>query len=223
IWRCYHIWGQSFWAISVKLIHLVAEFGLVITSTVFEVLTGQTTSNANVKISNNIARAVDFSTYRLSVKWSNIQKIIQPFVALVIESAAAYSLVLLLEAIIVIVPSFTELESPLEEADSYLQPVLVAVEGMAPTVLVARIALTNPNNTDASAPITHISGLQFGSHQGSGRSRNAIGGEINASIHTDDAESTSMGELKESLAWMPHVWTIMSKFGIIRGNQAQIR
>lgn len=64
-----------------------------------------------------------------------------------------------------------------------------------------------------------------------------------------------MAELKESLAWMPHVWTIMSKvhtnrkvridpfvikfpfsfivfyisiphlakFGIIRGNQAQIR
>lgn len=37
---------------------------------------------------------------------------------------------------------------------------------MAPTVLVARIALTDPNITVSTAPLTHISGLQFGSHPG---------------------------------------------------------
>lgn len=35
---------------------------------------------------------------------------------------------------------------------------------MAPTVLVARIALTSPQ-TDVATTVTHISGLQFGSGQ----------------------------------------------------------
>lgn len=38
---------------------------------------------------------------------------------------------------------------------------------MAPTILVARIAVTDDRNTvAASAPLTHVSGLHFGSERG---------------------------------------------------------
>lgn len=47
---------------------------------------------------------------------------------------------------------------------------------MAPTILVARIALMSPDSTTAPT-ITHISGLDFGTQQGSGRSRDSATGE----------------------------------------------
>ncbi|PPQ95691.1 hypothetical protein CVT25_000788 [Psilocybe cyanescens] len=141
IWRCYHVWGQSFWAILTPLILLVAEF-------------------------------------------------------VIIESAAAYSMVLLLEAIIGIVPSFTVFGSPTSQADYYIEK-----QGMAPTVLVARTA-TN-NNSVESSTLTHISGdLEFGSQQGSGsgRSGNTTGGDVNALVQADDAELTPVVELtRESI------------------------
>ncbi|PPQ94507.1 hypothetical protein CVT25_014161 [Psilocybe cyanescens] len=100
-------------------------------------------------------------------------------VAMIIESAAAYSLVLLLDAIIFVLPSFNVVGSSLNEANSYVGGIVIVVtnQGMAPTFLVARIALTDPNSTVESAIITHISGSQFGSQQGSGsgRSGNATG------------------------------------------------
>ncbi|PPQ83906.1 hypothetical protein CVT25_000702 [Psilocybe cyanescens] len=69
---------------------------------------------------------------------------------------------------------------------------------MAPTVLFARIALTNPNSTDASASITHIIGLQFASNKdtGNGSNANATGGDVNASVHAEDAEPTPVIEVK---------------------------
>ncbi|PPQ79585.1 hypothetical protein CVT25_003468 [Psilocybe cyanescens] len=68
---------------------------------------------------------------------------------------------------------------------------------MAPTILVARIA-TNDNHTITSSTIIHISGLQFESQQGngSGRSRNATGEDINTSVHADDADPTPVIEVK---------------------------
>ncbi|PPQ71717.1 hypothetical protein CVT25_004852 [Psilocybe cyanescens] len=86
---------------------------------------------------------------------------------MLIESAATYSLVLL-QAIIGVVPSNVVVGSSLNKANYYTGGIVTVFSVMAPTVLVARIALTNPNTTVASATIAHISGLQFGSQQRSG-------------------------------------------------------
>ncbi|PPQ81461.1 hypothetical protein CVT25_013364 [Psilocybe cyanescens] len=138
IWRCYHVWGQLFWAISSPLILLVVE--------------------------------------------------------------GAYSLVLLLYAIDLVVPSFDVLGSPMAKAGYYIGEIVtvVAKQGMAPTILVSRIALTDPNSIDTSATLTHVSGgLEFGSHQcsGSGRGGNATG-DCNTSVQADDAKPTPVIEVK---------------------------
>ncbi|PPQ79228.1 hypothetical protein CVT25_002831 [Psilocybe cyanescens] len=210
IWRCYHVWGQFFWAISAPLILLIVECGLFVTTTVLNVKFSEITSEANTILFNNITSALTlvslgttaittflivyriYSASRLNV--SSSKRLFNRIVVIMIESAAAYTLVLFLETIIVVVPSFNN-----SEVSYYVQAVLsvVANQGMAPTVLVARIA-TNDNNTIESSTITHISGLQFGSQQGrgSGRSVNATGGDINASVHADDADLSLMIEEK---------------------------
>ncbi|PPQ84761.1 hypothetical protein CVT25_007540 [Psilocybe cyanescens] len=120
---------------------------------------------------------------------------------MIIESAAAYALVLLLYAIEIIVPSFSVSGSPMDLADYYIEVIVtvVSMQGMAPTILVARIALTDPNRTEASATLTHISGdLQFKSQQGSGSDRNGntTGADVNASVQADNAQPTPVIEVK---------------------------
>ncbi|PPQ94732.1 hypothetical protein CVT25_007697 [Psilocybe cyanescens] len=212
IWRCYHVWGQSFWAISAPLILLVTEFGLFVATMVLNIKFSQATSDANANLSNNITSALTFvslgttmittfligyrihSTSRLHISSSN--RLFKRIVVMIIESATAYSFVLLLSSIIFVIPSFNRVESTLDEADYYLDPIVTVVAGLAPTVLVARIALSNPNN--APATITHVSVLQFGSQQGNSscHSGNTPAGDFNVSAHTDDAEPTPIIELK---------------------------
>ncbi|PPQ76472.1 hypothetical protein CVT25_002002 [Psilocybe cyanescens] len=116
---------------------------------------------------------------------------------MIVESAAAYALVLLLYAIDTVAPSVGVLGSPLNEADYYIATIVNVVAGMAPTILVARVA-ANDNQTVSSSTMTHISGLKFGSQQesGNGHSGNSTGGEINGSVHRDDAEPTPVVEVK---------------------------
>ncbi|PPQ89913.1 hypothetical protein CVT25_009453 [Psilocybe cyanescens] len=118
---------------------------------------------------------------------------------MIIESAAAYSLILLLDAITIVVPLSAVLGSPMHEAGNYIEQIIIVVakQGMAPTILVARIA-TNDNHTVTSSTITHISGLKFVSQQGSGpgRNGNTTGGGVSVTIQADDAELTPVIEVK---------------------------
>ncbi|PPQ95064.1 hypothetical protein CVT25_002015 [Psilocybe cyanescens] len=116
---------------------------------------------------------------------------------LIIESAAAYSMVLLLKSIIVVVPSTVVLGSPLRQVDYYMEGILIFVSGIAPTVLVARIA-TNDKNSVASSTLTHISSdLQFGPQQGSGSGHSGnTTGDVNTSVHADNSEPTAVIELQ---------------------------
>ncbi|PPQ92899.1 hypothetical protein CVT25_010454 [Psilocybe cyanescens] len=215
IWRCYHVWGQSFWAIVIPSILLVAESGLFVMITVLDVKSSQITSAAGVILYNNILSALTFvslgttviTTFLIGYKIysasplsrSPSKRLFNCIVKMIIESAAVYALVLLLYAIDIVVPSFGVSGSPMEEAGYYIDAIVtvVAKQGMAPTILVARIA-TNDNHTVASSRITPISGLQFGSQQGvgSGRSGNATGGDINTSVYADDADPTPVIEVK---------------------------
>ncbi|PPQ87547.1 hypothetical protein CVT25_008472 [Psilocybe cyanescens] len=215
IWRCYHVWGQSFRAILAPLILLVVEFGLFLATIVLKAKLGEINIPVHAILFNNIRSALIFvslgttaittflivyriySASRLNALPS--KRLFNRIVVMIIESAAAYTLLLAFETITVIVPSFNNVGSTWSEVSYYVQAVLsvVANQGMAPTILVARIA-TNDNHTIASSTITHISGLQFGPHQGSGsgRSGNTTGGDINASVHADNADPSPMIEVK---------------------------
>ncbi|PPQ94739.1 hypothetical protein CVT25_007704 [Psilocybe cyanescens] len=143
-----------------------------------------------------IRRIRIYSTSRLN--HSPSKRLFNRIVVVIIESAAAYSLILLLYAIIFAIPSVGVFGSPLSEADYYMEAIVTVAAGMAPTILVARMA-TNHNHTVTSSAITHISGLQFGPQQGSGsgHSENTTGGDINASVHANDANPSPMIELKK--------------------------
>ncbi|PPQ92897.1 hypothetical protein CVT25_010452 [Psilocybe cyanescens] len=221
IWRCYHVWGQSFWAILAPLIPLVAECGLSVATTVFSAKFSSATSDANFILFNNISSALIFVSlgttvivtfiigYRLHsasrIHHLSSRRLYNHIVTIIIESAAAYSLVLLFEAITVVVPSGAVIGSSLQYSSYYMDGILTAVsnQGMAPTVLVARIALTDPNSTDAPATLTHISGdLQFGSQQGSGsgRSGDTTGGDINTSVYANEVDQTLVIEVKRQFS-----------------------
>ncbi|PPQ84812.1 hypothetical protein CVT25_015158 [Psilocybe cyanescens] len=215
IWRCYYVWGQSFWAISAPLILLVAEFSLFVATTVLSATLNQITSDANAILFNNITSALTFVSLGTTVITTFIigyrihsasqrhdlssRRLFNHVVTMIMESATAYSLVLLIEAIIIAVPSVEVLGSPLSEAGIYIQAIVIVFAGMAPTVLVARIALTDPNNTNASSALTHISSdFQFRSPQGSGSGRSAATtrGEANVSVQADNAEPTPVIKAK---------------------------
>ncbi|PPQ88043.1 hypothetical protein CVT25_000870 [Psilocybe cyanescens] len=216
IWRCYHVWGQSFWAILVPLILFAAELGLNVVATVLDIKFCLITSDANTSLYNNTTSALTFvslgttvtATFIIGYRIHSVsqrrdpssRRLFNHIATIIIESAAAYSIVLLLDAIIYGVPSLIVLGSPLSQAECYVGAILTVVSGMAPTILVARIA-TNDNNSVASATLTHISGdLEFGSQQGSGsgRSGTATGGDVNSFVQVDDAEPTPVIEVKKA-------------------------
>lgn len=63
----------------------------------------------------------------LNVSSSSLQRVFNHIWILIVESAAIYSLVLLLDAISIVVPSFGELGSPWAEAEYYIESVLIPV------------------------------------------------------------------------------------------------
>lgn len=68
---------------------------------------------------------------------------------------------------------------------------------MAPTVMVARIALTN-SSVLAPTVTSHISGLQFQSEQGWANSHcgDYISGNLSNTVHTDEKSQSPVIEIK---------------------------
>uniref|UniRef100_A0A8H8CDU5 Uncharacterized protein n=1 Tax=Psilocybe cubensis TaxID=181762 RepID=A0A8H8CDU5_PSICU len=65
-----------------------------------------------------------------------------------------------------VIPPFYTVESPLSEAQFYIAAALSVVSGMAPTVMVLRLAISNTTeNTIPSNAIPHFSGLNFNNSQ----------------------------------------------------------
>lgn len=139
----------------------------------------------------------------------------------IVESSAVYSLVLFLYALTLVIPILYSLQSPLWQFAYYVEAFAVVVsvsvvyeqssiwdthtwrQGMAPTVMVARLALTSTNNEASSGTVTHVSGLKFNPPQrseGSGSDSHATGDGDGAdhSVHGEevDQEKTPVFILK---------------------------
>lgn len=82
--------------------------------------------------------------------------------------------------------------------------------------MVARLALTNPDNVGSSGPITHISGLDFtSSHHASESIRDGSGTggvQFNSSVRVEEQEKSQVVRLdRES-----------NSFEMLGDNQAQV-
>lgn len=137
----------------------------------------------------------------------------------IVESAAVYSLILVLYGIVVVCPLFNIIDSPLIEAQYYIQQVLTVIavcfsyrlsrinvrltwlQGMTPTIMVARLALTSSSTTDSSATMTHVSAMYFDSASRD-KSRSSAtkteGCPITPIDKDDDEEKALVVELRRS-------------------------
>ncbi|PPQ93214.1 hypothetical protein CVT25_015210 [Psilocybe cyanescens] len=181
--------------------------GLYITVIVTAALTGSVASDADAIWTNNIQSAEVFvllgttltatsligykiySSSRTTV--SSVSKgVFNRIVIIVIESTAVYSLVILVYGIMLVDLVFGLIGTSAYTAEYYVGPAITIVGGLALTVLVARIALTNTNADRTIAPtVTHISSLQFQHQQGTILSADesatgGAGGEGYDSTHT---------------------------------------
>ncbi|KAH9478171.1 hypothetical protein JR316_0008624 [Psilocybe cubensis] len=216
IWRCYHVWGQSFKVIFAPLVLLATEFCLAVAAVALQIMYGHIASEvANVALENHMSSAAVFVSlgttlittfligYRIHtaslLNKSPSQKLYNRIVVTIIESSAVYSLVLLAFAITLVIRVPENSQSLLTEATYYSEAVLLVVTGMAPTVMVARIALTNPSALAPSAT-SHISGLAFQSDQEWEQSHcgEYTNGNLSNTVHTDLKSQSPIIDFKKT-------------------------
>ncbi|KJA17210.1 hypothetical protein HYPSUDRAFT_206380 [Hypholoma sublateritium FD-334 SS-4] len=77
-----------------------------------------------------------------------------------VQSAAAYSLVALWNAVMAIIPQGDTNETLFFSAENYMSALLLITAGMAPTIMVARVAMQASRQAE-DAPTAHISDLEF--------------------------------------------------------------
>ncbi|KAH9480001.1 hypothetical protein JR316_0006598 [Psilocybe cubensis] len=116
-------------------------------------------------------------------------------VTIIMESSAVYSLVLFLYAL-TFLPAFDSdnLESPLSQGRFYISASLTLASGLAPTVMVLRLALSTTDNS-ATNVITHMSSINF---ETSPRDQNQLGTAFrfrddnisSSQVESDEAEKT---------------------------------
>ncbi|PPQ94088.1 LOW QUALITY PROTEIN: hypothetical protein CVT25_009238 [Psilocybe cyanescens] len=90
---------------------------------------------------------------------SSSKQAFKHIVIVLLESAAVYSIVILAFAIVIAIPSLDDVLS--SSVAAYMEQVVTFTAGMAPTVLVARLALTSPRDKSASTTAFMLSGIQF--------------------------------------------------------------
>ncbi|KAH9478995.1 hypothetical protein JR316_0009459 [Psilocybe cubensis] len=79
----------------------------------------------------------------------------------IVESSMVYSLCLLLQTLAGTIPAFSDFESIWSEVTEYIGLTLNITSGLAPTVMVLRLALVDTSDTVESSTVAHISGINF--------------------------------------------------------------
>ncbi|KAH9478963.1 hypothetical protein JR316_0009426 [Psilocybe cubensis] len=201
-WRCYHAWGQSVKIAAVLSLLCIAELALGIAYVVFQ----STSASARAPhVGVNIETALAFISllatssatfligYRIRIVSDTLggpvrqgrssrairAKAYTRIVVTIVESSAVYAVALFMFALTTVVPVFRDAESPMSQAGLYIDAVLLIVAGLAPTVMVLRLALAsaNSNNAASSNTLSNVVGVEFyvSSHGG-----NTVGTGIGA-------------------------------------------
>ncbi|KAH9478156.1 hypothetical protein JR316_0008609 [Psilocybe cubensis] len=121
---------------------------LALTDIVLDGIISEYTTETKALLTNNIQTAGGFLSLAI------------------IESSSIYTLGLLVYALTLSIPVFSDVMSPTLEVVYYIATLLFIVAGMAPTAMVARLALPPREVAESSDLITHISGTDSISERG---------------------------------------------------------
>ncbi|PPQ79792.1 hypothetical protein CVT25_003146 [Psilocybe cyanescens] len=177
IWRCYHVWGKSLRIVLVPLILFSAQFCLFIADMILAGLIGSITENMDANLANNIQSAQD--SFCILFGDFIFEEVVFACGTILVESAALYSTVIFVYALSIILPSFLNVSSTWSSG-YYIECFVTVIGGLAPTILVARIALTTTSNEDMVAVTTHIPSIS-----------------LHGSYHPSNSETSSRGEANE--------------------------
>uniref|UniRef100_A0A8H7XSL9 Uncharacterized protein n=1 Tax=Psilocybe cubensis TaxID=181762 RepID=A0A8H7XSL9_PSICU len=173
VWRCYHVCGRSIRWLAVPLTLFIAECSLYIaficlgTDPIANALAFTLLATTLCTTCLIAYRIITASSSKDAYGSLPSQRLFHRILAMIVESAAAYAVVLLVWSIVPHLPGPNTAAAGYGKivVNGYVETVLVVVSGMAPTVLVARLAVTNTSSTTLSATTreVYVSGLQFGS------------------------------------------------------------
>jgi len=176
IWRCFHIYNRSLRVILCSLILLIAELGLQLYMIIISCLKQQAISNEEAIVLNQLMAAaylISFGctlattsliAYRIYPIFSHNSLLAQSrgrfkrILDILVQSAAVYALELLVQAIGCFIP--TNQSRPTAFVfRNYSSALIITISGLAPTLVVTRIAMTSDKIEAPNTP--HISVLRF--------------------------------------------------------------
>ncbi|KJA17888.1 hypothetical protein HYPSUDRAFT_1000374 [Hypholoma sublateritium FD-334 SS-4] len=183
IWRCYIVWSGSYRAILLPLLLFLVEIGACIAN-ILEISINY--SNPDKFAGTPLQVILDgvglFTTSALTLITTalivyRIHSVSQPnlvkyprnsygrIIDLLVQSAAAYSLVALIYAVSSVIPGAatfpgTEHQIPNVYLHAFTYEIFMIAAGMAPTIMVARIALDSRRALNRET-VAHVSDLEF--------------------------------------------------------------
>ncbi|KAH9482057.1 hypothetical protein JR316_0004152 [Psilocybe cubensis] len=183
IWRCFHVWQGSLGIVVIPSLLFLAESALTIVNAVYQSSSPFLTSSTKAALENHITTALSLvslcttvtATFLIGYKIHSAAQDIGRQSAVtrygriantVIESSAVYALALFLFALTTVVPLFYPLWSPAVQVKYYVDVVTGVVSGLAPTVMVLRLALPGVSNSPSMPTLSQISGLGTSAQRG---------------------------------------------------------
>ncbi|PPR01560.1 LOW QUALITY PROTEIN: hypothetical protein CVT26_013344 [Gymnopilus dilepis] len=181
IWRCYNVCGHSLHAILVSGILLFCEIVVDLVVLSFNGADHLEPSPSRANLINRLLAVQGFVTFATTLSSTALiaykiyttskqkiprssKRLLTHISEIVVQSAAAYSLVAVAEAICGVLPLTASDDVSWNAATAYTGLLFLFISGVAPTVLVARVAILDENDVYASSAATvskPLSGLRF--------------------------------------------------------------
>ncbi|KJA15918.1 hypothetical protein HYPSUDRAFT_333942 [Hypholoma sublateritium FD-334 SS-4] len=174
IWRCFKVWNNSFRTIALSFLLFMAEIALFLSAMVFSLLPSSFQITTTI---NRLNSAGLFTTLAVTL-WTTVLIAYRIYSAarqtlsgtkthfynileIIIQSAFIYSLALVTNAVLSAIPQNDANSLTLFTAENYVGVILYATAAIAPTVMVARVALAS-NFTSETEPTIAASSIPFG-------------------------------------------------------------
>ncbi|PPR03016.1 hypothetical protein CVT26_004543 [Gymnopilus dilepis] len=186
IWRCFHVCGHSLRAILVPSFLLFCEIAIVAFNIAID-LTFLITfgvdrlnpSDSQIDLFNRLLAVQAFITFATTLSSTSLiayriyttskndiprssKRLLHHILEILVQSAAVYSLMAIAQAVSSVIPQTASNAASWDAAEIYTSILFTFISGVAPTVLVARVAMLDEKDaygsTTVSAP---LSGLHF--------------------------------------------------------------
>ncbi|KAF8186724.1 hypothetical protein BJ912DRAFT_451279 [Pholiota molesta] len=205
IWRCFFVWNRSLRIISVSLFLIIAETALIFAEIIFSakyidvLLPPAIAGTMNDLLST--ALFISFGTtlvttvliayriYSVSKQQLPSSRRFNHIIEIVVQSGAIYAFSQLAYAIAGVLTGSEVFNTRIDAFTDYSSALNMAIAGILPTIMVARVSLLSAETIYPSTSI-HLSGLQFQA----GASHPTVDVETMGIVITVDADKTPAGE-----------------------------